>query len=117
MSHFPLECLRNILHETEYLLEAAEGLSKEAFLTDATLKRAFVRSVEIIGEAAKKIPGALKIDRGLPLTLAISCAPVKYASLWWAPIERGTAGRRIAASSTPKGGISASLRQAEGTGF
>jgi hypothetical protein len=60
MSPFPLEYLRHILDETEYLLEAAEGLSKEAFFTDATLKRAFVRSIEIIGEAAKKIPGDLK---------------------------------------------------------
>ena len=44
MSPFPPEYLRHILDETEYLLEAAEGLSKGAFLTDATLKRAFVRS-------------------------------------------------------------------------
>jgi len=60
MSSFPLEYLRHILDETEYLLEAAEGLSKEAFLSDVTLKRAFVRSIEIIGEAAKKIPDDLK---------------------------------------------------------
>ncbi len=60
MSPFPLEYLRHILDETEYLREAAEGLSKEAFLSDATLKRAFVRSIEIIGEATKKIPDDLK---------------------------------------------------------
>lgn len=32
------------------------GLTAEEFLHDATLQRAFVRSFEIIGEAAKQIP-------------------------------------------------------------
>jgi uncharacterized protein with HEPN domain len=31
-------------------------LSFEAFVADETLRRAFVRSLEIIGEAAKKVP-------------------------------------------------------------
>jgi uncharacterized protein with HEPN domain len=35
-------------------------LSREQFISDDTLKRAFVRSLEIIGEAAKKIPADLK---------------------------------------------------------
>jgi uncharacterized protein with HEPN domain len=52
----PLEYLRHILDETEYLITQMHGLSKERFLADATLKRAFVRSIEIIGEASKKIP-------------------------------------------------------------
>ena len=56
MSFSPLEYLRHILDETEYLIAQMQGLSKERFLADATLKRAFVRSIEIIGEAAKKIP-------------------------------------------------------------
>ena len=59
MSHSPLEYLRHILDETEYLLSKREGLSKEQFLRDATLKRAFVRSIEIIGEASKKLPSEL----------------------------------------------------------
>ncbi len=37
-------------------MEQAEGLSKSEFLDDETLKRAFVRSLEIIGEATKQIP-------------------------------------------------------------
>ena len=31
-------------------------MSYEAFAADETLRRAFVRSLEIVGEAAKKIP-------------------------------------------------------------
>jgi uncharacterized protein with HEPN domain len=56
----PLEYLRHILDETEYLIDERKGLSKEQFLQDATLKRAFVRSIEIIGEASKKVPPDLK---------------------------------------------------------
>jgi hypothetical protein len=37
----PLEYLRHILDETEYLVEERQGLSKAQFLEDATLKRAF----------------------------------------------------------------------------
>lgn len=35
-------------------------MSKDAFLRDETLKRAVVRSLEIIGEATKKIPADFK---------------------------------------------------------
>jgi uncharacterized protein with HEPN domain len=56
----PLEYLRHILDETEYLIDEKHGLNKEQFLQDATLKRAFVRSIEIIGEASKKLPTELK---------------------------------------------------------
>ena len=56
----PLEYLRHILDETKYLIEEKQGLSKEQFVQDATLKRAFVRSIEIIGEASKKVPSELK---------------------------------------------------------
>jgi len=34
----------------------SQGVIKAEFLSDETLKRAFVRSLEIIGEAAKQIP-------------------------------------------------------------
>lgn len=36
-------------------------MTKEKFLQDETLKRAIVRSLEIIGEAAKKIPQEYKV--------------------------------------------------------
>jgi uncharacterized protein with HEPN domain len=56
MSLSALEYLRHILDEAEYLMNQTQGLTKDEFMRDATLKRAFVRSLEIIGEAAKKIP-------------------------------------------------------------
>ena len=46
------EYLQHILDEAEYLMESSHNLSKEQFLEDPTLQRAFVRSIEIIGEAA-----------------------------------------------------------------
>jgi uncharacterized protein with HEPN domain len=60
MSASPLEYLRHILDETVYIMEKAVRLSGEQFASDDTLKRAFVRSLEIIGEATKKIPADLK---------------------------------------------------------
>lgn len=47
-----LEYLRHIFDETQYLIRHSSGVDKVAFLQDETLKRAFVRSIEIIGEAA-----------------------------------------------------------------
>jgi uncharacterized protein with HEPN domain len=55
-----LEYLRHILDETKYLISDSQGLSKARFMGSETLKRAFVRSIEIIGEASKKIPNELK---------------------------------------------------------
>ncbi len=56
MSLSPLEYLKHILDETEYLMKQSQGLDEEVFFRDETLQRAFVRSIEIIGEATKKIP-------------------------------------------------------------
>jgi uncharacterized protein with HEPN domain len=56
MSRSTIEYLHHILDETHYLQRHTQGLGKEQFLTDDTLKRAFVRSLEIIGEAAKQVP-------------------------------------------------------------
>jgi uncharacterized protein with HEPN domain len=60
MRVLPLEYLRHMLDEAEYLIAQNQGLSKEQFLQDATLKRAFVRSIEIIGEASKRVHPELK---------------------------------------------------------
>ena len=56
MSPFWVDSLRHIRDEAEYLIGQTEGLSRLEFLEDGTLKRAFVRSLEIIGEATKKLP-------------------------------------------------------------
>jgi len=51
-----VELLRDILREAEFLETQAAQTTREAFLDDEVLKRAFVRSVEVIGEAAKQVP-------------------------------------------------------------
>ncbi|MCB8958907.1 MAG: DUF86 domain-containing protein [Ardenticatenales bacterium] len=48
--------LKHIRDEINFLRLSAANLSKDAFLADETSKRAFVRSLEIIGEAVKQIP-------------------------------------------------------------
>jgi uncharacterized protein with HEPN domain len=60
MSLSPVEYLRHILDETIYLNSQVIGLSKAQFIQDETLKRAFVRSIEIIGEASKQIPDDIR---------------------------------------------------------
>ncbi|MCK6557305.1 DUF86 domain-containing protein [Candidatus Binatia bacterium] len=49
------ELLRDILREAEFLEVEAGRTTQEAFLGNEVLKRAFVRGVEIIGEAAKQV--------------------------------------------------------------
>jgi uncharacterized protein with HEPN domain len=56
MSFEPRDYLRHILVEADYLIGESAGLSFDAFAADETLRRAFVRSLEIVGEAAKKVP-------------------------------------------------------------
>ncbi len=56
MSFEPRDYLRHILAEADYLIDTSAGLTLEEFLADETLQRAFVRSLEVIGEAASKVP-------------------------------------------------------------
>ena len=56
MSFAPPEYLRHILAEVDFLLDQSQRLTPEQFETDQVLRRAFVRSLEIIGEAVKKLP-------------------------------------------------------------
>ena len=63
MSKEPIEYLKHIRDECVYIISIInKGLTKEDFLRDETLKRAAVRSLEIIGEATKKIPADFKIQ-------------------------------------------------------
>jgi uncharacterized protein with HEPN domain len=65
----PIDYLKHIRDECSYILSiSGEGLSKNYFLNDETIKRAVVRSLEIIGEATKKVPADFK---------------VKYDSIHW----------------------------------
>ncbi len=56
MSQSPIEYLRHILDEISYIEGAICDIEEAEFLSNETLKRSFVRSIEIIGEAAKKMP-------------------------------------------------------------
>ena len=58
-SHIPY--LQHILQECHYIQSViTTDLKMYEFLSDETVKRAVVRSLEIIGEATKKIPADVK---------------------------------------------------------
>src|SRR5438094_5125716 len=57
-----VELLRDILREAEFLSAQAAQTNCETFLRDELRKRAFVRSVEIIGEATKKVPEETRLQ-------------------------------------------------------
>jgi uncharacterized protein with HEPN domain len=61
MSKDPKEYIKHIYDECCYLISVSENLFFDDFIKDETLKRAVVRSLEIIGEATKKIPADFKI--------------------------------------------------------
>ena len=55
--------LLHILLECDYIVSVIRPeTSKDDFINDETLKRAVVRSLEIIGEATKKIPADIKLE-------------------------------------------------------
>lgn len=56
----PLESLRHMLEETEYLRAEVQVLTREEFLADPRARRALVKSIEVIGEAAKNIPDSIR---------------------------------------------------------
>lgn len=60
MSPSAREYLYHILDETTYLIKSSTGLEKDSFQRDETLKRAYIRSLEIIGEAVKQLPDSLR---------------------------------------------------------
>jgi uncharacterized protein with HEPN domain len=62
MSFEPRDYLRHILTEADYLLSHSVGLTWDAFAADETKRRAFVRSLEIIGEAAKKLSDEFRAE-------------------------------------------------------
>jgi uncharacterized protein with HEPN domain len=61
MSKEPINYLKHIADECAYIVSVSGDLLKDDFLDNETLKRAVVRSLEIIGEATKKIPADFKL--------------------------------------------------------
>lgn len=60
MSISPHEYIHHMLDEIDFILSEISNTDYESFLREATLKRAFVRSLEVIGEASKKLPEDVK---------------------------------------------------------
>ncbi len=67
MSKDTKEYLRHINDECTFIISVTQNLHLEQFLQDEILKRAVIRSLEIIGEATKKIPADIKVKwRSIP---------------------------------------------------
>jgi uncharacterized protein with HEPN domain len=62
MSRSAIDYLRHILVEADFITDHVVGLGAGAFAADETLKRAVVRSPEIIGEAAKQVPAECRAE-------------------------------------------------------
>jgi uncharacterized protein with HEPN domain len=61
MSEDYLNYIHHINDECIFFLSVSANLKKENFIDDEIVKRAIVRSLEIIGEASKKIPADYKV--------------------------------------------------------
>ena len=91
MSKEAKEYLRHIQDECSYIISVSKNLLFDDFLEDETLKRAVVRSLEIIGEATKKIPADFKVKwssihwknmAGMRDRLIHDYIGVNYAIVW-----------------------------------
>lgn len=60
MSKEPMDFIRHIFDECNYIVSVCSQLTREKFVEDDTMKRAIARSLEIIGEASKKVPADFK---------------------------------------------------------
>jgi uncharacterized protein with HEPN domain len=60
MSHSNLDLLRHINDEVIFILESTANKEKDELISDKVLSRAIIRSLEIIGEAAKKLDEEFK---------------------------------------------------------
>ena len=60
MSHSDLELVKHIYDECAYILSSTRKITIEKLTADPTLRRAIERSLEIIGEACKRIDADFK---------------------------------------------------------
>lgn len=63
MSRDPIVVLEDMIAEIDAITEATANLEFEAFRNDWTMRRAAERGVEIISEASRRLPEALKARR------------------------------------------------------
>lgn len=59
MSNLTTDFLRHILREIEFLISETSDLGFNDFIKNEVQKRAYLRSLEIIGEAVKNLPKPL----------------------------------------------------------
>ncbi|HXT50629.1 MAG TPA: DUF86 domain-containing protein [Thermoanaerobaculia bacterium] len=52
--------LRHVLEEVDFLIGSAATVDRASFLADEALRRAWVRSLEVIGEATKRLPAEFR---------------------------------------------------------
>lgn len=97
MSFEPLDYLRHMLAEADFLISESQNLTIAEFKSDAKLQRAFIRSLEVIGEAAKNIPASFRaqypdIDwramAGMRDRLIHGYFGVDYDLIWAVAVER-----------------------------
>lgn len=62
MLHSNLELVRHTQDEVNFILQHTNSKTKEELLNDEVLCRAVIRSLEIIGEAAKKLDDEFKAN-------------------------------------------------------
>jgi len=60
MSTSAHDILRHIRVEAQFLARVTSGVSADDFGRDVVLMRACVRSIEVIGEATKKLPDSIR---------------------------------------------------------
>jgi uncharacterized protein with HEPN domain len=68
-----LDFLLHIKDELDFLTEQKAGMTEAEFFQNSMAQRAFIRSLEIIGEAAKRIEGPFR---------------AKYAAVEWSDMAK-----------------------------
>ena len=62
MSHSIIEFIQHIKDELNFLENNSQNLDYDSFYEDEVLKRAFARSLEIVGEAVKNVPVEIRFE-------------------------------------------------------
>ena len=64
MKYLPRECLRDMVNESKLIRGFVAGMTYETFVADVRTVRAVTRSLEIIGEACRKLPKDFRDGHG-----------------------------------------------------
>lgn len=67
--------IRHILDEVAFIIKKSKGLNYEDLVSNETLKRAVIRSLEIIGEATKNLSEDFRKKHSNTVGLAMSPNP------------------------------------------